>query len=170
MRYLCSLSILTLFASRVNIFLLGINRFSSFQRNPYRVNHRYSWLSSSKKMSDSTKKRSRSQNTAKVEGEDVTELTIEKPTKKKTSAETLAARESHIRDMLQLQPPLPADSSISIITWNVNGLKALVKSKQMVMDQLIDNHKPDILCLQVRDNIHRLIHFGKLTLFILLYF
>ena len=57
---------------------------------------------------------------------------------------------SHItREVLQ-RVPIGADGKyLKIMSWNVNGLRALVTSKMSVLLSLIKNHDPDILCLQV---------------------
>ena len=54
----------------------------------------------------------------------------------------------HIRDSIQ---PVPLDSSqryLKIISWNVNGLKAVISGKKEIFDRLVSRHNPDILCLQ----------------------
>jgi hypothetical protein len=48
--------------------------------------------------------------------------------------------------------PVPLSSSnqhIKIISWNVNGLKALVTTKKQILTTLVERHQPDILCFQV---------------------
>lgn len=56
--------------------------------------------------------------------------------------------EPHIRDELVSNPLMDGKSYIKIITWNVNGLSALINGKKHVLDGLIEKHQPDILCLQ----------------------
>jgi hypothetical protein len=48
--------------------------------------------------------------------------------------------------------PLPLSSTnqhIKIVSWNVNGLKALVTTKKQILTSLVEKHQPDILCFQV---------------------
>ena len=53
------------------------------------------------------------------------------------------------RDSITPLPlPLTSANTIKIISWNVNGLKALVSGKNHILQDLIRNHQPDILCLQ----------------------
>jgi len=35
-----------------------------------------------------------------------------------------------------------------VLSWNVNGLRALVKNKKDILEKLIKEEKPDVLCLQ----------------------
>lgn len=54
----------------------------------------------------------------------------------------------HIRDPV---PPiaLSVDGSyLKIMSWNVNGLKAVITTKREIFDRLIRTHQPDVLCLQ----------------------
>ena len=60
-----------------------------------------------------------------------------------------AQKTSHIRDRV-----LPAELNhhekyLKIITWNVNGLRAVLNSKKDVLLNLVAKHQPDVLCLQV---------------------
>ena len=49
-----------------------------------------------------------------------------------------------------IQIPLPTGAkNLKIMSWNVNGLKALVTTKKTTLQTLIDNRQPDVLCLQV---------------------
>jgi hypothetical protein len=52
----------------------------------------------------------------------------------------------------ELLVPRPLDSvqkHIKIISWNVNGLKALVTGKKETLLSLVEKHQPDIMCFQV---------------------
>jgi hypothetical protein len=60
-------------------------------------------------------------------------------------------RPPHIRDPL---PPYIIPTSddrndyIKIISWNVNGFRALLRNQRGMLDQMITRHEPDIICLQ----------------------
>jgi hypothetical protein len=57
----------------------------------------------------------------------------------------------HVRDTicpLSTEAFVATMKNLKIISWNVNGLKALVSSKLYILESLIANHNPDILCLQ----------------------
>lgn len=59
-----------------------------------------------------------------------------------------ADRTSHIRDVV-LPHPLREDlSHLKIMSWNVNGLNAMVNSKLDVFQRMVDKHQPDLICLQ----------------------
>lgn len=56
--------------------------------------------------------------------------------------------------------PLPLDGpgkNLKIISWNVNGLKALVSTKLQVLTSLVGTHSPDIICFQVSCNAARVL-------------
>lgn len=57
-------------------------------------------------------------------------------------------RASHIRDVVRPFPLRDEFDYLKVISWNVNGLNALVSSKKHVLDQLIHNHAPDVMFLQ----------------------
>lgn len=63
---------------------------------------------------------------------------------------------SHIsREVLTEVPLTDGQSYLKIMSWNVNGLRALATKQKSVLLALIDKHKPDILCLQetkIQDN------------------
>lgn len=70
-------------------------------------------------------------------------------TKKEKAAIAAEKNGAHVRDIVT---PKNLDSNhkfLKIISWNVNGFKALVANNLHVLTNLIANHKPDILCLQV---------------------
>lgn len=69
-------------------------------------------------------------------------------TRAKTSARKSLDAEPHIRDTLNLNPMLDGKLYIKVVTWNVNGLTALINGKKQVLENLIKQHNPDILCLQ----------------------
>lgn len=53
----------------------------------------------------------------------------------------------HIRD--SVNPLTLSDGNyLKIMSWNVNGLKAVVTTKKEIFDRLVERHQPDILCLQ----------------------
>jgi hypothetical protein len=63
---------------------------------------------------------------------------------------------AHVRDIVVPQSLSGHTSSLKIISWNVNGLKALVSTKKEILDRLILTHQPDILCLQetkIQENV-----------------
>ncbi len=61
-------------------------------------------------------------------------------------------RPRHIRDPV---PPyiIPTTDArndyVKIISWNVNGFRALLRNQRGMLDQMIQRHEPDIICLQV---------------------
>jgi hypothetical protein len=42
---------------------------------------------------------------------------------------------------------------LKIISWNVNGLRSLAITNRKCLLGLIDKHKPDFFCLQVRNSV-----------------
>jgi len=74
------------------------------------------------------------------------------PVASKPKTDVLKNRSAHIRDeIIPLSIPATIDASckfIKVISWNVNGLNALVKSKLNFLTDLVSKHKPDLLCLQ----------------------
>lgn len=54
----------------------------------------------------------------------------------------------HPRDLLEPITLHAEHKYAKILTWNVNGFKALVTSKLPVLMNLIAKHSPDIICLQ----------------------
>jgi hypothetical protein len=68
--------------------------------------------------------------------------------KGKQAYQKLVNREAHIRDIIK---PLPIESNtkiVKIISWNVNGFRALMSSDKKALEHLVQLHSPDILCLQ----------------------
>lgn len=45
--------------------------------------------------------------------------------------------------------PVPRDTTtVKIISWNVNGLRAVVKNNPKIFNELVAKYNPDIICLQ----------------------
>jgi hypothetical protein len=78
----------------------------------------------------------------------MTEATASLSPSLKKSKSLSEDRESHLRDPLMLFPIIPSRPALKLMSWNVNGLKALVSNNKSILDALINNHKPDFLCLQ----------------------
>jgi hypothetical protein len=53
------------------------------------------------------------------------------------------------RDVIGNQP-IVLENSLKIISWNVAGLRGTLKKSPEVLNDLVDRHKPDLLCLQVK--------------------
>jgi exodeoxyribonuclease III len=70
------------------------------------------------------------------------------PTESPTKAAAGDERALYGRDPISPKPIPENSKSLKIITWNVNGLNALVQSKKHVLDRLVETHAPDLLCLQ----------------------
>lgn len=70
------------------------------------------------------------------------------PTESPTKAAAGDGRALYGRDPISPKPIPENSKSLKIITWNVNGLNALVQSKKHVLDRLVETHAPDLLCLQ----------------------
>eukprot|EP01031_Cornospumella_fuschlensis_P025654 gene25654-30985_t len=68
------------------------------------------------------------------------------PTKSKK--DTLSERSPHPRDLVTPHPLHPEHQHVKIMTWNVNGLKALVTSKLHILTNMVQKHAPDVICLQ----------------------
>jgi hypothetical protein len=75
---------------------------------------------------------------------------------KKEAGDEPAARvkKEETREMLTRDPitPIPFDEkeigSLKIISFNVAGLRGILKNDSKVLDRLVENHSPDIICLQ----------------------
>jgi len=63
---------------------------------------------------------------------------------------------SHVtREVLTEVPLADGQTYLKIMSWNVNGLRALVAKQKSVLIALVEKHKPDILCFQetkIQDN------------------
>lgn len=59
-------------------------------------------------------------------------------------------RVSHVRDEVLPRdfPTLESKYFLKIISWNVNGLRALKTKNLDILERLITQHQPDIFCLQ----------------------
>jgi len=57
-------------------------------------------------------------------------------------------KEPFPRDKVEPYPLKDGNDYLRIISWNVNGLKALVSNNLSTLHNLIEKHQPDILCLQ----------------------
>jgi len=56
--------------------------------------------------------------------------------------------EAVVRDPIVPKVAAPGKAYCKIITWNVAGLRAVIKSNLALLHKLVDDHSPDILCLQ----------------------
>lgn len=50
--------------------------------------------------------------------------------------------------------PLPDGSYVKILSWNVAGLRGVLKKDPEALKKLIEAEQPDVLCLQVRIRSH----------------
>ena len=75
-------------------------------------------------------------------------------TKKEKAAISAEKNGAHIRDIVVPKPLDGNHKFLKIISWNVNGFKALHANNLHVLTNLVANHKPDILCLQVISQMH----------------
>lgn len=65
-----------------------------------------------------------------------------------TKRDRLGKGPAHPRQQL-LSPNLPnTHQYLRIMTWNVNGFKALASTKLKILTDLVEKHSPDLLCLQ----------------------
>ena len=58
------------------------------------------------------------------------------------------AKESMPRDVIT---PIPLDNTkkyLKLMSWNVAGLRGLLKNKPNIINDIIDKHNPDVFCLQ----------------------
>ena len=99
--------------------------------------------SSSKSIKMSRQKQKREMPT--IESTSVIERSEQPSKRSKSLSET---SEPHIRDIINKYKVSPDRPSLKIISWNVNGLKALISNNKLTLDNLIAQHKPDVLCLQ----------------------
>lgn len=45
--------------------------------------------------------------------------------------------------------PIPEDAKVlNILSWNVNGLRAVIAKSKHILFNLVQKHQPDVLCLQ----------------------
>lgn len=85
------------------------------------------------------KKRAADSLEAEEAGEDVQDANIAAP-----------VTDAKVREVVVPRPYVAGDKYLKIISWNVNGLRSLVTTNKTVLLRLIANHKPDILCFQVK--------------------
>lgn len=79
------------------------------------------------------------------EEEDVGDTEIAETSGMKTSTDI-----THVtREVLSEVPLVNGQSYLKIMSWNVNGLRALATKQKDVLLNLVEKHHPDILCLQV---------------------
>jgi len=70
--------------------------------------------------------------------------TEEKPKKGRNTLDRLPFP----REKIDPFPTIDGNRYIRIMSWNVNGLKALVTNNVSMLHNLVEKHRPDILCLQ----------------------
>jgi hypothetical protein len=68
--------------------------------------------------------------------------------KGKLAYQKVVNREVHVRDLAKPLPIVPNTKIVKIISWNVNGFRALMSSDKKALNHLVQLHSPDILCLQ----------------------
>jgi exonuclease III len=54
----------------------------------------------------------------------------------------------HVRDIIEPKPWSAEGSYCKIITWNVAGLRGVLKNSSNVLERIVQRHNPDIICLQ----------------------
>lgn len=129
----------------------------NFQQRPANIYQTFSTMKRTKseikekEQLDASPKRRRTSKSAvveedKAEGSGAEEAPVS-PAKSKARG-SADDRASHIRDVVKPFPLRDEFDYLKVISWNVNGLNALVSSKKHVLDQLIDNHAPDVMFLQ----------------------
>ncbi|RYY85421.1 hypothetical protein EON63_07440 [archaeon] len=82
------------------------------------------------------------------DGEDLEDSAPIPASPTKSKKDTLSERSPHPRDLIIPRPLHPDHQYIKILTWNVNGLKALVTSKLHILSSMVHTHAPDVICLQ----------------------
>lgn len=55
-----------------------------------------------------------------------------------------------LREEILPVPLVEGQQYLKIMSWNVNGLKALVTTKKAILLALVESRQPDVLCLQVK--------------------
>ena len=101
-----------------------------------------SQASDKSKSQEKAKKRKESKSRSKSKSkEEKEQKTLEKCGFKKVPAVKDSSEEP---DKEKEYPPLPKDKEIKIIHWNINGLRPLLKTKEL--DKLIETEDPDIIC------------------------
>jgi|GEM_PF-100716 len=64
-----------------------------------------------------------------------------------TSKRVKSVTDSFTRDIIP-RKDTSLEDSLKIISWNVNGFRALIKNKKEELESLVATEQPDILCLQ----------------------
>jgi exodeoxyribonuclease III len=93
--------------------------------------------------------------TTKIKKQKVTEASNDddkksSPTKRKFGPrdDDTKSKESMPRDNIT---PIPLDDTkkyLKLISWNVAGLRGLLKNKPNIINDIVDKHSPDVFCLQ----------------------
>jgi hypothetical protein len=73
------------------------------------------------------------------------------PVKFKEIKKDYSYRERQVLAPKELKPG--GQQYLKIISWNVNGLRSLAITNRKCLLGLIDKHKPDFFCLQVRNSV-----------------
>ena len=90
----------------------------------------------------SSRKKSKSKSESNSKSKDKTE---NKPSYSSTKQSLLEDFKFELTNKKIIEYPLlPPKSTISLITWNINGFRPLLKSNEF--DKLINDHSPDFIC------------------------
>lgn len=70
-----------------------------------------------------------------------------------TPSNTLESQKSvertpYVRDEVIPRPVPEGSETIKIMSWNVNGLRAVTSKNLLILEKLVEKHQPDILCFQ----------------------
>ncbi|RYG68512.1 hypothetical protein EON64_04985 [archaeon] len=77
------------------------------------------------------------------------ETTETLPTERTLSRkEKLIARKPHVREEINAYPLHPDHRYLKILSWNINGLRAVVSKSLHVLHNLVTTHHPDVILLQ----------------------
>lgn len=60
----------------------------------------------------------------------------------------MSSKGAMVRDVIIPRPMKPSKKYMKIISWNVAGLRSVLKKSPLIIDNLISTHRPDVLCLQ----------------------
>lgn len=80
---------------------------------------------------------------------DTTEETTERKTSKK-KVEICTERDPLERIPLPSGGGTGGNKTFTVVSWNVNGLRAIIKNGLATLQQMVETEKPDLVCFQVQ--------------------
>ena len=98
----------------------------------------------SKKPKTPTKSKSRSRSKSKSKSKEKEKKEEKKDSKKQIKLENFGIKTIKDEKNKKIYPKIPSEGKLKFIHWNINGLRPLLKTKEL--DTLIKEENPDFIC------------------------